>query len=391
VVNAYAIYVLGKRAKVPKPKLDALISRWVFAAQLTARYSGSSETKFEEDLARIRDANTADAFVEAVDGALAEEITGDYWSKVISSLQTQRGRAPTAVAFRAAQIVLGARALLSDQSMRNLLAPTVNSTRAAGEVHHLVPKKWLVSQGVTDRRRINQVANLADVGWWENSVIGEKSPAQYVPKLRDQLKIDDDRWGRMCAEHGLPPGWELMDYDTFLKERRPRMADIIRVAYRTLGGEADAAPLAPPWFLPGAELVWKRIVETERSLRTLIRDIYAKKFGANAAQRIEDSIPAADRPALTKALRKRPSGSDPLSVIDYLYLGQLPALIFSNDAWPDAQKRLKLGANGKQLIETAVQQIASVRNEIAHVREVSTAQLQKTSVACNDLLELIGG
>lgn len=390
VVNAYAIYALGKRVKVPKQRLDELISRWVFAAQLTARYSSSAETKFEEDLARLRNANSADAFIDAVDGALADEITEDYWSKVITSLQTQRGRAPTAVAFRAAQIVLGSRALLSDQSMRNLLAPTGKNTRSAGEVHHLFPKKWLMSHGVTDRRRINQVANLADVGWWENSVIGEKSPAQYVPKLRTQLKIDDDRWGRMCAEHALPSGWEQMDYDTFLKERRPRMADIIRVAYRTLGGEADAAPLAPPWFLPGAELVWKRIVETERALRALIRDIYVKKFGAKAAQRIEDAVPAAERPALTRLLRKRAPGADPLSVVDYLYLGQLPALLFSNDAWPDAQKRMKAGANGKQQIETAVQQIAAVRNEIAHVREVSTAQLQKTSVACNDLIEMIG-
>lgn len=391
IVNAYAFYVLGKRAGVSKPKLDELISRWLFAAQLTSRYSGSSETVFEQDLARLREAKSADAFVQAVDGALAEVITGDYWSHtVVAALHTQRGRSPTALAFRAAQIVLGARALFSDQTMRNLLDPPAKGKRSAGEVHHLFPKAWLSIKGVKETRRINQVANLADVGWWENSTIGSKGPSSYVPLFRTQLHIDDDHWGRACAEHALPLGWETTEYEAFLAERRQRMADIIRVAYRKLGGEADSAPLAPPWFLPGAELVWKRIVETERSLRAVIRDIYAKKFGANAAQRIEDSIPAADRPALTKALRKRPSGADPLSVIDYLYLGQLPALIFSNDAWPEAQKRLKVGHDGKQQLETAVQQIASVRNEIAHVREVSTAQLQKTGVACNDLLEMIG-
>ncbi len=35
----------------------------------------------------------------------------------------------------------------------------------------------------------------------------------------------------------LPLGWESMDYTEFLRERRRRMADIIRVAFRQLGGE----------------------------------------------------------------------------------------------------------------------------------------------------------
>ena len=27
--------------------------------------------------------------------------------------------------------------------------------------------------------------------------------------------MDDNKWGRMCAEHALPLGWERMDYDEF--------------------------------------------------------------------------------------------------------------------------------------------------------------------------------
>ena len=64
-----------------------------------------------------------------------------------------------------------------------------------------------------------------------------------------------------------------MEYKEFLRERRGRMADIIRVAFRHLGGEADAPPLTPPWFLPGAETVWRRIVETERALRGIVREV----------------------------------------------------------------------------------------------------------------------
>ena len=114
-----------------------------------------------------------------------------------------------------------------------------------------------------------------------------------------------------------------MEYGEFLRERRRRMADIIRVAFRQLGGEPDSPPLTPPWFLPGAEAVWQRIVETERALRGVVREVYAARFGEAAAQRIEEALPERERETLARALRARPAGSEPLSIVDYLYLGQL--------------------------------------------------------------------
>jgi hypothetical protein len=47
--------------RVPKNKLDELIARWVFGTLLTARYSGSSETMFEQDLARVARLDPADS------------------------------------------------------------------------------------------------------------------------------------------------------------------------------------------------------------------------------------------------------------------------------------------------------------------------------------------
>ena len=196
--------------------------------------------------------------MRALDDALSETLTNDYWTQtLVSALETQKARSPAALAFRAAQVVLGTRALFSDQSLRNLFNPPAQGLRAASEVHHLFPEAWLHSRGIRDRRLVNQVANLADTGWHENSAIGARGPADYVPRLREKLNIDDHRWGRLCAEHALPLGWESMEYEEFLRERRRRMADIIRVAFRQLGGEPDAPPVTPPWFLPGAELCGK--------------------------------------------------------------------------------------------------------------------------------------
>ena len=394
IVNAYAFYIRGRKAGVPKSKLDEMIARWVFGTLLTARYSGSSETIFEQDLARVArlGPDDADGFVRALDDAMGETLTGDYWTQsLVSALETQKARAPAALAFRAAQVVLGTRALFSDQFLRNLLDPPAHGARAASEAHHLFPEAWLHSRGIRERRRVNQVANLADVGWHENNVIGGRGPAEYVPRLRQKLAIDDDRWGRLCAEHALPLGWESMEYEEFLRERRRRMADIIRVAFRQLGGEPDAPPLTPPWFLPGAEAVWQRIVETERALRGVVREVYAARFGEAAARRIEEALPERERESLARALRARPAGSEPLSIVDYLYLGQLPPLLFAADAWQDARHRLGGAPDGKQRLQSAVGQIAPVRNEIAHVREVDRDRLLRASVACADVLEMLQG
>lgn len=394
IVNAYTFYIRGRKACVLKSKLDEMIARWVFGTLLTARYSGSSETVFEQDLARVAplSADDAEGFVRALDDAMGETITGDYWTHtVVSALATQKARAPAALAFRAAQVVLGTRALFSDQLLRNLLDPPVQAARAASEAHHLFPVAWLYTHGIRERRRVNQVANLADVGWHDNNVIGGQGPAEYVPRLRQKLSIDDDRWGRMCAEHAIPLGWESMEYEEFLRERRRRMADIIRVAFRQLGGEPDAPPLTPPWFLPGAEAVWQRIVETERALRGVVREVYVARFGEAAAQRIEEALPERDRETLARALRARPEGSEPLSIVDYLYLAQLPPLLFAAEVWQNARVRLDDAPDVKQRIQSALGRIAPVRNEIAHVREVDRDRLLRASVACTDLLEMLQG
>jgi hypothetical protein len=209
-----------------------------------------------------------------------------------------------------------------------------------------------------------------------------------VPRLRDNLKISDDQWGRLCAEHALPLGWERLDYFEFLSERRRRMAEIIRVAFRQLGGEADAPPITPPWFLPGSEVVWSRIAETERALRVFVRDIYSARFGTEAAARIEQSLPEREREGLGRSLRARPVGADALSVVDYLYLGQLVSLMFSPATQQEARSRLG-GGDAKQRLTDAVAKIAPVRNEIAHVREVAPERLMKANVACADALEIL--
>ena len=96
--------------------------------------------------------------------------------------------------------------------------------------------------------------------------------------------------------------------------------------------------LRPGGFCPERKRFGNAWEEPERALRALIRDVYAAKFGGAAAATIEAKLSERERETLTRALRTRPPGSDPLSVVDYLYLNQLPALLFANEVWQNVSR-----------------------------------------------------
>lgn len=392
IVNAYALYVRGLRIGVPRALLGQVISRWVFGTLLTARYSSSSETVFERDLARLGSVQTTNPedFVAELDRTLGEFLTNDFWTHTLPALlETPRSTSPVALAFKASQVVLGSRALFSDVTIHQLSDPSANAGRSAAESHHLFPAAWLKRNSVNDRRLINQVANLADVVWHDNADISSQSPVQYVPALRRQLNLGDERWSRSLAEHGLPPHWESMSYPEFLRERRVRMADIIRIAYRQLGGEADAAPLAPPWFLSGTESVWKDIAQAELALRQAVRRVYSEKYEAGAASRIEANLSDRERESLGRALRSRPANVDALSIVDYLYMGQLVPLLTHSLVWDVSSRVFNWKPGTKAALNNAVADIAPVRNEIAHVREVEKERLMRATLAASAVVSFV--
>jgi hypothetical protein len=74
--------------------------------------------------------------------------------------------------------------------------------------------------------------------------------------------------------------------------------------------------------------------------------------------------------------------------VDYLYLGQLPPLLFKPEIWQQARGRLGGAQNLRQRLQAAIDQIAPVRNEIAHVREVAPDRLLRANLACADVLEI---
>ncbi len=234
LLYAYAIYLIGrKRFGLPEHQLQKLIGRWFFASSLTGRYTGSPETVMDGDLNRLKGAKDGESFVAALDAIMANELTNDFWTVTLpANLDSSSARNPELFAYVAAQNRLGAPVLFSHKKVQDLLDPTIKTKKKALERHHLFPRAWLESQGIEDLKKINQLANFALLEWPENIDISDTPPAEYVPQIQTRFSADD--WSRMHEHHAMPENWHKMPYETFLQERRKRMAGIIRRGFETL-------------------------------------------------------------------------------------------------------------------------------------------------------------
>ena len=234
VLYTYALWLIGKRDfKVDLYRLREVMARWFFMSTLTGRYTSSPEARFEQDMALLRSANTADNFVRILDEQISVVLTKDYWEVTLpNELETAAARNTAQFAYYAALCLLEARVLYSKMKVSELLDPTTKAKKTALERHHLFPRKYLQRIGVREKRLINQVANYALVEWSDNIKISDKPPRDYVPELEKRFASDELQ--QMYDWHGLPSNWYELDYEDFLKERRRRIALIIKSGFERL-------------------------------------------------------------------------------------------------------------------------------------------------------------
>lgn len=227
-------YLIGKRDFEIEPfQLREIIARWFFMISLTSRYSSSPETEMERDLARLREVNSKDDFTNLLDRIIQDVLTDDYWTITLpNELATSSPRSPSLFAYYAALNLLDAKVLFSKMKVSDLLDPASKANKSAVERHHLFPKNFLKKCGISGIREINQIANYALVEWWDNIPIADKAPADYWPKYINRFNKAEVK--EMCYCHALPDGWENMNYQEFLKERRKRIAQVIRDGFRLL-------------------------------------------------------------------------------------------------------------------------------------------------------------
>ena len=246
VLFAYVLYLIGRtELGMEETRLRRLIGQFYFITSLTRRYTTSPESSIDSDLAILRGVADADAFEQALLSVCQGLATNDFWQiNLPTELATSSPQSPAGYAFFASLCVLDAPVLYSDQTVSELMLEAAKSPRQAIERHHLFPKAFLATRGITDTRETNQIANYALVEWSDNVKMGKRSPADYVPEM--ETLFSADKLLSFSTAHALPDGWQNMDYFAFLKQRRELMADYIRQAYLKLASMSDGGSAPAP-------------------------------------------------------------------------------------------------------------------------------------------------
>ena len=239
----YIVYLIGRtELSIGDRELRPVIARWFFMSSLTGRYTNSPESALESDLAMLRDVTTGQEFLARLRNACAVSLTNDFWEVALpNELATSAARSPSLFAYEASLVLLEAPALFSHFKVEQMLDPALLAPRNAVERHHLFPRGYLATLGITETREANQIANYAYVEWKDNASIADKAPVEYLPE--QQQGFTPHQLAQMYHLHALPADWEEMDYPKFLAARRELMAQLIREGYEKL---TPGAPVEPP-------------------------------------------------------------------------------------------------------------------------------------------------
>mgnify|MGYP006097010443 FL=1 len=235
LIYTYILYIIGKEDfKVPHKELQSAIAQWFFMSILTSRYvSSSPESSMERDLADFRGFTQASQFLNWMKSTIASDLTKDFWETTLPArMETSSSTSPFNNCYIAALHLLDAKALFSEIRIWDALDPTTKARKSKVEKHHLFPKNYLKSFGLTGTRSTNQIANYAFIEWRDNIKISDAPPSEY---LKEFVKdVSQEKLDKMYYWHALPKDWEDLSYNDFLEERRVLMAQVIRDGFKQL-------------------------------------------------------------------------------------------------------------------------------------------------------------
>lgn len=268
IVASYVIFLIGRtRYSVELGRLRTLIARWFFMSQLMGRYTGSSESQIQKDLDMFAEvpANDADGFAALVDTTISISVTNDFWefNAPQSLVSSSYKLSPVYQCYLAALNYLDADMFMLRMKVREWMDPALPAVKGQ-EGHHLVPRSYQEKVlGITDTKRINQVANFAPTDWHTNVQISDRAPADYWPELERERGGDATWMKKQRYWHALPDQWHLLPYEEFLAQRRKLIAQVTRDAFERLHRDGQSS------FEGSVDLAVEAVAD-EASLATLL-------------------------------------------------------------------------------------------------------------------------
>ena len=235
---AYTLYLmLLEDPTIPNAQIKRYVQRWFVMSTRTSRYIGSPETMMDRDMRSIAEKG----FLSFLADVEASSLSDSFWTVTLpQNLETSSVNSPAFNTFIAAQINLNCNSMLMNGTK------VADLVTISGDVHHIFPRAYLKSNGVTNKTKYNQVANYIYLDTQVNKAISNDAPATYFTKAKQQCETKQIELGNISdsallainlSENCIPSGIDTMDvsfYDEFLRERRKMMAALIEKYYKGL-------------------------------------------------------------------------------------------------------------------------------------------------------------
>ena len=235
---AYTLFLLLHSDPAFDSKMvDEYVVKWYVLTTLTSRYITSPETVMDADLRSIK----AKGFVQYFSEIEAAELSDTFWNiGLVQRLETSAINSPYFNVFLASQIYNSDNALFSKGTKVSDLITII------GDVHHIFPKKYLMSNGWKDRAQYNQIANYTFLDTQVNKDISDDAPYDYFTKAFQACERGEAAYGNIKDTKELEENlnsncipFEVVemshsDYPAFLEQRRKMMAKKIQDYYNNL-------------------------------------------------------------------------------------------------------------------------------------------------------------
>ena len=209
VLVPVTIFLARHGGEFPSDTIKRRFIRWLYLAGLWARYSGSTETKLQQDVALV--AGSDPDPTHELEGAIVRE----RGRVALEESDLDRARINSAVALLS-QIVARARGARDWFTGIHIYDPAVGKSHG-DEHHYIFPKTLLQKAGMTDSTRINAVANRVILEQKPSLTHRRSSPSDYLPVIEEDAL-------RAQSVPSNPELWAPERFVDFLTVRRRLLA-----------------------------------------------------------------------------------------------------------------------------------------------------------------------
>ena len=233
---AYALYLKLREDGMGEAESQGYVKRWMVMSMFIGRYSGSAESRIDEDIKQINDKGIAAYLIQMEQANLGP----GFWDfGIINDLETSSVNNNAYNLYLAAQVNNNAVAFLS----KNMKISALIEQR--GDVHHIFPKKYLMNNGYP-QKAYNQVANFVFTEQATNIKVGMLTPKDYLDKVKAQIEAGTNEISTLDSTTSLQENLMNNDipsiieeashlvYEDFLEERRRLMAKKLKGYYESL-------------------------------------------------------------------------------------------------------------------------------------------------------------